>query len=358
MVHLLDRPQTASDLVFVHAVGSAPATSGSQWHLDHRCGAQLLGLPCPEPRNWVVDWLKALEFASGIRKVRAGDCRGYDQVPCYAPEDGVELDPASLALGRPSLVEEAIATRDQLVGDAIPERLQVSIPNALDLAYFASGSVEAAPQWLPALQTMLAGEIAEIDRRWRDQVLLQLESPAILMSYHQTPREAWAELTEQLVAQVASVLAVAPRAAWVLHLCYGDLEHQPVFTPTDLDAPVMFLRALAQRLTALGIEMPIAHIPVAYGDAAPPVDPAYYEVLRQLRESGIRVVAGVVAEHHPEASAMAASLIAEVLGDLLAAVAAACGLGRRTPEDAAASHRLSARIAELLNARVRRPAAA
>lgn len=253
---------------------------------------------------------------------------------------------------------EAFAARGQLVGDAIPEQLQVSIPNALDLAFFVAGSAEAAPRWLPAIQTMLAGEIREIVQRWGDRVRLQLESPAVMLKYHQTPRENWAQLTDQLVDQAASMIAVAAQADWVLHLvCYGDLEHQPLCVPDGLEAPVVFLNALAQRLEAMGIAMPIAHIAVTYGDAAPPTDPAYYEILRELR-SDIQVIAGVVAEHHPEASAVAAALIADAVGKRLKALGPACGLGRRTPEDAAANLQLSARIAAFLTTRVRRPAAA
>ncbi|HEY3483184.1 MAG TPA: hypothetical protein VGL02_30285 [Streptomyces sp.] len=361
MVQLLDRPPSATERVAVHAVGTAPTATRDpldtmQWHLDHRCGATLTALPIDTDPRWIIDWLDTRAEAPGLRQVRAGDSRGYDRVPSYAVEDEHDLTPASVALGRPQLVAEAFAARAQLIGDAIPEQLQVSVPNALDLSFFVAGSAEAAPQWMPAVQTMLAGEIGEIAQRWGDRVRLQLESPAVLMRYHQTPREAWPEATEQLVAQVSSVLAVAPSADWVLHLCYGDLEHLPLFTPGSLDAPVLFLNALEQRLEEMRIAMPVAHIPVAYGDAAPPADPAYYEVLRQLRND-IHVIAGVVAEHHPEASAVAAAAAADALGGRLTAVAAACGLGRRSPEDAAANHRLSARIAAFLTTSVRRRAA-
>uniref|UniRef100_UPI003F496109 hypothetical protein n=1 Tax=Amycolatopsis sp. CA-096443 TaxID=3239919 RepID=UPI003F496109 len=373
MVQLLVRPATASEPVAVQATGSAPTGTRNpldtmQFHLDHCRAAKrselptgarpvLMAVPCDVDCNWIIDWLLALARVPGLRQIRTGDCRGYDRLPAYVLEDGHDLDPASLALGRPQLVEEAFAAWEQLVGDAIPEKLQVSIPNVLDLAYFISGSAETAPRWLPTVQAMLAAEVREIAQRWGDRVRLQLESPAVMLSYFQTPREGWPQLTEQLVDQVAALISVAPDADWVLHtVCYGDLEHQPLFVPTDLDAAVMFLNALARRLEEMGIAMPIAHIPVTYADAAPPTDPAFYEILRQLR-GDIQVIAGVTAEHHPEATAVAASLMAEVLGARLKAVGAACGLGRRTPEDAVANHRLSVRIAAFLSTLVHLQAA-
>uniref|UniRef100_UPI003F494387 hypothetical protein n=1 Tax=Amycolatopsis sp. CA-096443 TaxID=3239919 RepID=UPI003F494387 len=64
----------------------------------------------------------------------------------------------------------------------------------------------------------------------------------------------------------------------------------------------------------------------------------------------------VVAEHHPASGEEAAALTADALGGPLAAVAAGCGLGRRSLADAAANHRLAADIARSFTTLVRQAA--
>jgi hypothetical protein len=179
---------------------------------------------------------------------------------------------------------------------------------------------------------------------WADRVQLQLETPAVLVAYHRTPRSDWPLLTSELFQQVAGVLSAAPDAQWVLHLCYGYLEHTPLVTPVDVEAAVLFLNALADVLAGLALAMPTVHLPIAHGDAAPSTDPVFYAALRRLRR-GIDVIAGVVAEHHPQQTRDALGLIVDALGGPVAGVAAGCGLGRRTVADAAANMALAAELA-------------
>ncbi|NUT99645.1 MAG: hypothetical protein HOY78_47305, partial [Saccharothrix sp.] len=183
-----------------------------------------------------------------------------------------------------------------------------------------------------------------IAARWGVRVQFQLETPVVLVSYHRTARAEWPVLTGRLVGQVAEVLATVPRGRWVLHLCYGDLGHEPVFTPTDLDAAVVFLNALADHQAGHRVPMPTVHLPVTAGDAAPPTDPAFFAALGGLRR-GVEVIAGVVAEDHPAESRVALDLVERALGRPVAGVAAACGYGRRTPTAAAANLSLAAALA-------------
>lgn len=332
----------------VHLCGSVPIDATSpqqvmQWILDHLHGGKLLALAFDTDRRWIINWLNSLRTRAAFELVRDGDSRGYDRVPSYRVAPGHELSPADLALGRPQQVREAMAVKHLLTGD-VPDQLQVSVPNALDLSYFAAGSAEAAEDWLPATQQMLTAEVAEIAAEWGSAVRYQLESPSILASYHSTPREAWPALTQRLVQQVAGVLQAAPGADWILHLCYGDLEHSPLFVPADLSAAVMFANALADHLDTIGISMPTVHLPVAHGTAAPSIDPVFYTSLLRLRRD-IRVIAGVVAEHHPEATRAALEFMADALGGVLGGIGAGCGHGRRDEADADANIKLNADLA-------------
>jgi hypothetical protein len=166
----------------------------------------------------------------------------------------------------------------------------------------------------------------------------------VLVAYHLTPEPAWPVVTGRITAQVAGVLAAAPDTRWVLHLCYGDLEHVPVFTPTDLRSAVVFLNALADLLAERGVPMPTVHLPIASGDSPPSTDPAFFDALCRLRP-GVEIIAGVVAEDNPEETREALKLTVDALGRPVAGVAAACGYGRRTEPAAAANLRLATQLA-------------
>ncbi|WP_410646297.1 hypothetical protein [Amycolatopsis sp. cmx-4-54] len=335
----------------IHPVGTVPLGAGGdpfstmQWHLDHQHGVPLTGLPFDiTDDRWIIAWLDSRELVPGLVKARPGKSRGYTDMPFYTVEPGHRLSPADLALGRVEQTAAAFAVKDRLIGDQIPQRLQVSIPNALDLAYFVSGSTAAAPVWMVDAQAMLNGEIREIADRWGDAVQLQLESPSILLAYHATPRDFWSQLTAQLARQVAETISVAKDAHWILHLCYGDLEHRALFEPADLDAAVLFVNALADVLTERGVSVPRVHLPVAHGSAAPSTDPDFFAALRELRR-GIDVIAGVVAEEHPDETRTALALMTDALGGPVTAIGAACGLGRRTIAAGGANYALAASVA-------------
>lgn len=332
----------------VHLVGSLPhplcedARAAMSWFLGHRAGAELTALPYDRDPRWIIDWLDGLAAVPGLEQVRGGASRGYDDMPYYRIRPGHRLLPGDVAPGRPAQAETAFAALDAIGTAGV--RVQVGIPNSLDLALFASGSVEAARDWMPAVQEAVVGEVAALAAAWGDRVQLQLETPAVLVAYHRTSREAWPMLTRDLSGQVAEVLRAAPRVSWVLHLCYGDLEHVPVFAPSDLEPAVEFLNGLADLLARLRLPMPTVHLPVTSGDTPPPTDPAFFAALRHLRR-GVDVIAGVVAEAHPEATRRALCLTVEALGAPVAGVAAACGYGRRALDAAAANMRLAADLA-------------
>jgi hypothetical protein len=338
----------------VHLVGSLPRplcedpATAMEWFLRHRGSAALTALPSDRDPRWIIDWLTHhMSTVPSLEQVRGGESRGYDDMPYYRVRPGQRLCAEEIGLSRVDQAEAAFAALDRLriTGTGDTPRVQVGIPNALDLAVFAFGSIDAARQWLPTMQTAVVHEVTELVARWGDRLQLQLETPAVLVAYHLTPPPAWQALTEDLSRQVAGVLSAAPRTRWVLHLCYGDLEHVPVFTPADLKPAVRFLNALADVLAERGTPMPTVHLPAASGDDPPPTDPAFYDELRHLRR-GVEVIAGVVAEEHPEETREALRLTAEALGAPVAGVAAACGYGRRTEDAAAANLGLAAQLAQ------------
>ncbi|MEU4448778.1 hypothetical protein [Actinosynnema sp. NPDC023926] len=352
-----DAPTPADDQAHrplpVHLVGSLPRplcddpATALRWFVEHRGEAELTALPSDRDPRWIIDWLtRHLSSVPSLEQVRGGESRGYDDMPYYRVRPGQRLSEQEVGLRRVEQAEAAFAALDRMCpgGPGEPPRVQVGIPNALDLALFAFGSIDAAREWMPTVQAAVRHEVAELDARWGDRLQLQLETPAVLVAYHLAPPPAWAMLTADLTRQVSGVLAAAPRARWVLHLCYGDLERVPVFTPTDLRSAVRFLNALTDLLAEQGAPMPTVHLPVVCGRQAPPTDPAFYEELRHLRR-GVGIIPGVVVEDYPEETREALRLAEEALGAPVSGVAAACGYGRRTEEAAAANLALAARLA-------------
>jgi hypothetical protein len=338
----------------VHLVGSLPRPlcddpgTAMEWFLRHRGNAALTALPSDRDPRWIIDWLTHhMSSVPSLEQVRGGESRCYDDMPYYRVRPGQRLCAEEIGLSRVEQADAAFAALDrlQVTDTGEPLRVQVGIPNALDLAAFAFGSIEAAQEWLPTMQIAVVHEVTELVARWGDRLQLQLETPAVLVAYHLTPQAAWPVLTAELSRQVAGVLAAAPRSRWVLHLCYGDLAHVPVFTPRDVRSAVLFLNALADALAGQGAPMPTVHLPVTSGDSPPPTDPAFYDELRNLRR-GVEVIAGVVAEDYPEETREALRLTVEALGVPVAGVAAACGYGRRTEDAAAANLELAARLAQ------------
>ncbi|ONI80206.1 hypothetical protein ALI22I_43235 [Saccharothrix sp. ALI-22-I] len=337
----------------VHLVGSLPRplcddpATAMDWYLRHRGNAPLTALPYDRDPRWIIDWLTHhLVSLRALDQVRGGESRGYDDMPYYRVRPGHRLRPEDVGLARLDQAEAAFAALERLqvpdMGE--PLRVQVGIPNALDLALFAFGSVEAAREWMPTMQAAVLGEVAGLAARWGDRVQLQLETPAVLVSYNSTPHLAWPLLTVELTQQAAEIFAAAPHTRWVLHLCYGDLERVPVFTPVDLSPAVEFLNGLADLLPGRGVPMPIVHLPVASGKNPPPTNPVFFDALRHLRR-GVDVIAGVVAEDHPDETREALQLTVDALGVPVVGISAACGYGRRTEDAAAANLELAAQLA-------------
>jgi len=193
-------------------------------------------------------------------------------------------------------------------------------------------SASAPPN--PLLPTWRCSVTPSSPTSWGSEVVFQLETPAALLLFDRTPRRLWPALAYALARQTAQLITSAPpSASWILHLCHGDLGHEPLAQPDDLVPVVQYLNALHRRLSKLDIPMPQAHIPMCTGTTGPSTNPRFYRALSHLR-TGIEVIAGLVDELHPEDSHTALRLVEDELGYRVSAVAAACGLGRRTPRAA------------------------
>ncbi|GAA4616177.1 hypothetical protein [Saccharopolyspora hordei] len=341
----------------VHLVGSLPrsvapdAASGVRWALHHAGAAELDALPSDVDPDWILTYLLSRAAVPAFEVVKHGDGSCYAQLPVHRVRPGHRLTVDDVALGRPRVADAAVAARREL-GVAPP--VQISVPSPVDLAVFTVG-VAQLPRVLTVYEQMVCSEVASIAERHGAAVTFQLESPAVLYAMQRVPGAARPAAARVLAHQLSRVITAVPRSTrWTLHLCYGDLGHRALFRPAGLRHAVLVVNALAARLRTTGHRVPAVHVPMAHGDQPPPSSASAYVPLRDLVR-GIDVIAGCVDEHHPGLSARALRHTEAALGQPVAGVAAACGLGRRTEEEARLNVELAGRLAQL--GPVRLPAA-
>ncbi|GAA2796085.1 hypothetical protein [Saccharopolyspora taberi] len=333
----------------VHLVGSLPRPvspdvgAGMRWVLDHARGAELRALPCDRDPFWITRYVHSRAQNAAFEVVRTGDCTGYTDIPAYRVRSGRRLTIADVALGRPAEAAAAVEIwRELRAGFPELPPVQVSVPSPLDLALFTLGNPVRALRYYGIFEQMVITEVTAIAaQHGPDEVAFQLESPAVLYLL----RHASATVANVIARQLARVVASVPESTrWTLHLCYGDLAHKSLFTPTDLEPVVLVVNALARRLAQHGRSMPAVHVPMAHGDQPPFQDPGAYAPLRRLVRR-VGVIAGCVDERSPELTEKALRYSERALGHRVIGVAAACGYGRRAPADAEANLELACRLA-------------
>lgn len=337
--------------------------------------AELTGVPCDLDTRWIIDYLDSLAGRHCFRAIRQGGSGDYDTMPIHRVHRGCVLTPREVSMDRLDKLKSVITAYRNLaenVGVELPP-LRISLPNPLDLALFVFvGKVDLKRHpirtlrgsWL-ALRNLkhfldaMVTEVREIQRyadpertAARDQVadvfdipehmlgsaepsaeatpiVWQFETPGVLYALNLVPRFLRPMLARLLATQVANALGLIWNVRQELHLCYGDLGHKNIATPTSAQEMVEFLNPLADQLA----DLPPVHLPFAYGDHAPSTDPGFYEPLEGLSEDW-KIYAGVVDENDSQASREALYLVELHSGRTAEAVACACGLGRRDTDAA------------------------
>lgn len=347
-----------------HYVGSVPAelmtgdAAVLQWFADRSAGHPVTGLPCDLDPDWILDYLRRRrEHEDVFDVVRTGDYSDYSDFPSYGLRPGAKLEPRHVAMDRLDRIGAVVAAFDE-VRAGRPEldgtRLQLSQPNPLDLAMFVfagaavsngfplgpalrrSDLIAAALRHLPVFTEAALQEIAEVNARYGDRVVWQVESPFALLGMVKADQlgAKWAAaplLARQLAGVLTGIHEIGAQA--VVHLCYGDYQHKALLSPRSLAPAVTLLKHTARRLRADGTPLPAVHIPCAFGAEPAPQDAAFYAPLRRL-DPDWNVIAGVVSPDSADDSAHALRLFEQAAGRTAFGVATACGLGRCSVADA------------------------
>ncbi|MFF4248794.1 hypothetical protein ACFYY2_30615 [Streptomyces sp. NPDC001822] len=284
---------------------------------------------------WFVPLVKELKTGPKIRATREGDWTDYDDVDRLAVRRGQRLTVQDVPLHLAEWAEAELAVLDEAGTPATAERpLQVGIPSYLDLALFIfgpSGALRTAGVLLDAI----TAQVERIVALAGDRVVIQVETPAAAIAVASLPAPLRKAAAEALGRLVLRQIRRAPHGTRLgMHLCLGDMGHKARVTPASA-APLVSLTNVLTRRWPEGRELEFVHLPLCGGQQPPSLDPAFYAPLRELRiPSAVHLVAGIA---HEDGSVEDQREVRDTVERETGAqvdIATACGLGRRSGEQA------------------------
>lgn len=314
-------------------------------------GPQLFSLPDGEigeksaqfPRGNRIAWvMSAIEMLTADRdnwRVVREPVRGtdgmpidYDHLQQLKPRRSPGELPQHVRLGYDRFFERSypLFTELRRAYDQPHLKFQLGIPTGLAMGFAFASKLD----WLRytgAFNTVLAREVNHALAQAGDDLIVQLELPPEVYAAYLLPRPLHRLALRSVLDLVGKI---TPGAQIGLHLCLGDLRNEAVVHPKTLDKLVAFSNRLVDAWPATQ-RLLYVHYPFAEGAVAPRLDADYYRPLREIRlPAGTRFIAGCIHEQlslNDNRRVLAA--IEQARGQTVD-IAASCGLGRRTPEQA------------------------
>ena len=327
-----------------HLVGSIPADSGSaamELACEHLDGT-LRWLPDGETGerfHWVIHIIEGLRTHPDLEVASDGDWSDYDKVLQFRVRRGHKLRGETLDFGHVSAFRESYPEFKRRRAEIGDERLsfQVGIPGEFDMAGLVLGP-RGALRHRKAFHVATINEVRAIFAEAGRDVVFQIEVPFELVFVARAPRRVRPLVARLMARAVTAIARDAPAGArFGVHLCLGDMNHRALATMPDMSPVVVLANAIARGWPA-GRDLEFMHAPFAGASQPPPLDPRYYAPLSQLQlPADTRFVAGFVYEHQSLEEQARLLEVIERAAVRTVDVSAACGLGRRSSEEAIAS---------------------
>lgn len=209
-------------------------------------------------------------------------------------------------------------------------KFQVGIPTG-----FAMGFAHASQiNWLRytnAMNTVLAREMNQVLAEAGNDVIIQIEVPPELYAASMLPTP----LMGLALMPIFDLLGkITPGAQIGVHLCLGDFHNEALIHPKTLGKMVAFSNRIVDKWPQHH-KLVYMHYPFAEGAVPPTTDARYYEPLKDIRlPEQTRFVAGFVHEALSFDDNLGILTAIEKARGSQVDIAASCGLGRRTPEQA------------------------
>lgn len=328
----------------VHLVGSVPAANAeaAMREVLTRLGPYLRYVSdgeTGERGNWIVHIVESFRTHADLQLRTDGDWSGYNRTPNFRVRKGHTLRGESLDFGHVANVQENLPIFQRLRHELGRPDLTflVGIPGDLDMALFTLGPLGAFRQ-RRAFTEATVREINQISSLTTNDVLFQIEVPVELIFMARMPTPVRSAMAAWLARGIALLVQHSPAGArFGIHLCLGDLNHKAMARMRNTRPLVLLVNALAKCWPA-GRSLEYVHVPLTAGEQPPPLDPVFYRPLRKLRlPDTTRFIAGLVHEGQSiDEQRHVLTLVEEQVGRPVD-LAAACGLGRRTPEQARAA---------------------
>ncbi|WP_040790754.1 hypothetical protein [Nocardia paucivorans] len=304
-----------------------------------RLGASLRYLPDGETgdrRDWVAGLITSFADHTDLEIARPGNWSNYKDQQNYRVRKGHHLRGENLDLKYLSWYRTNRKVFDRLKSER-PELsdvdFQVGIPGDLDLTMFTMGPTRMFGHRAAFAEATLR-DITAIREEGGDDVLFQLELPVETVFVAKSgPLGGF--VANRMAAGVHRLVAATPAGTrFGVHLCLGDLGHKALTGIGSARPLVRLANALAAAWPE-GRTLEYVHAPFAAGDEPPQSEPAFYRALSGLRlPEQTRFVAGFLHESSTlDEQRRLLDTIETAVGRQVD-VAAACGLGRRTPADA------------------------
>ncbi len=323
-----------------HLVGSLPGETPAE---AIRTALEILGprlrsLPdgeTGERRNWVISIIEALGDHRDLRLKKTGDWSDYDKIPVLQVRRGHTLYGANLDFGHVAAVSGSYPVwRDLTAVAGRPELVfQEGVPGDFDLAMFTLGPAGALRHRRAFTEATLT-EIREVGAITGPDTLFQIELPAELVLLAKAPPQVRPALAKVLARPTTGLAAgSAPGTRFAVHLCLGDMNNKAFGTMNDVSPLVLLSNAIVAGWPA-DRPLDLIHAPFAAADHPATTDRSFYEPLQELVvPAGTRFSAGFAHESQSidDQRTIRGVIEGHLVGEVV--IAAACGLGRRTPED-------------------------
>jgi hypothetical protein len=337
-----------------HLVGSIPAADGeaAMTLARDKLGSRLRWLPDGETGerfHWVINIIDGLREHPDLEVAKDGAWSDYDDTPRFRIRKGHVLQASSLDFGHVAAFNESYPVFERMKAQAGDPNLtfQVGLPGDFDMTALVLGPGGVLRHRRPFHDATVA-EVARIHETGADDVVFQLEVPFELIFVARAPRPLRRLVARMLGRMVAKLAADSPAGTrFGVHLCLGDMNHKALVGMPDMSPVVLLSNAIAAAWPD-GRRLEFLHAPFSGASEAPTLDERFYAPLSKLRiPDDTRFVAGFVYEHQPLAEQVQLLAVIEQAVGRKVDVSAACGLGRRSPEEATASMQRARELADV-----------
>ncbi len=257
----------------------------------------------------------------------------YDGIQKLKPLRSPATMPDHVALGYDTYFERSYPIFQRLRkqrGGTL--KFQLGIPTGFAMGFAFQSQID----WLRytnAFNTILAREVNRAIALAGDDIVVQIEVPPEVFAAYTLP-SFMMNLALRPIYDLLSKITPGTRIG--IHLCLGDFHNEALVHPKTLGKLVDFANRMVAHWPRYQT-LDYVHFPLAEGAVPPTTEAYHYEPLRGVRlPPHTHFVAGFV---HEKLSLDDNRRILEAIEDARGTtvdVAASCGLGRRTPDEATA----------------------